>query len=985
MKHSMRSKAFGRLSLMTLAVGLSLAAGTAQAQQSAGSINGRATKGDTIRVENKSLGLSRQIKLDADGSFQLSQLPPGSYQVSIQRADGRNEVLTVVVLAGEGSYVAFGSQLARVEVVGSAIKTLDVRSTESSQVLTKAQIDRIPVQRDVTAITLLAPGAIVGDSRIGQTGSRAGNVASLGGASAAENTYYINGFNVTNIVNGVTFNQVPYEAVSDQRVSTGGYGAEYGRSLGGVISVTTKRGTNEWSGGFNIKHADASLRAADVRALRDPSTAQWLLAEKPGAREETSVNLWGGGPLIKDTLFAFGMVQATRNTTENYFAATQERIVNDTPQYLLKLDWNVGANHLLELTAFNDKAKDVTGNWDALSPYGAERGEFRGNNLETYGGQNVIAKWTSWLSDDLSISALAGLGQYDRANVSGGADCPIVIDVRSSTRFDEGCWTSTRLGRSDALDERKAMRLDAEWTLDKHRLKAGLDHEIYKVRDGTRMPGEGQYVLRTRNPGQTLPNGYVMPGTPGVDPAVQIVEYRLFENGGEFETINSAWYLEDGYQATDRLLLSAGLRNESFTNRNANGEAFIKVKNTWAPRLGMAWDVNGDANLKVYSNLGRYYIPVYSNTNLRLAGAETDYRDHFLYGGSMSNDRYSRPVLGAALGERVYNSRGETPDPRSVVDTDIKPMYQDEFIAGFQKALNKQWTVGMKYTHRKLGSGMDDICSDEAPIAWALAHGYTPDQADAIGNAVANCFLYNPGSDLSANIDLDGNGQLTQVVVPASVLMMPKAQRTYNALEFTFERAWDRRWSVAGSYVLAYSKGNTEGYVRSDVGQDDAGISSSFDFPGLAEGSFGYLPNDRRHTLKLWGSYAASDELRIGANLVIQSGRPRNCLGVYGGTLDTHSQGYGDESFWCGGQLNSRGAFGRLPWTQQLNLQATYTPKFVKGLTLSADLINLFNKRGVRSILEEEGSGMNDANSRYGQPVGLQAARSLRLLAQYEF
>ena len=382
----------------------------------------------------------------------------------------------------------------------------------------------------------------------------------------------------------------------------------------------------------------------------------------------------------------------------------------------------------------------------------------------------------------------------------------------------------------------------------------------------------------------------------------------------------------------------------------------------------MAWDVNGNADLKVYGNLGRYYIPVYSNTNIRLAGAELDYREFFAYGGSLSNDRFARPAKGAQLGTRVYNSQGETPDPRSVVDTAIKPMYQDELVLGFQKALSKNWTAGMKFTHRKLGSGMDDVCADEGPIAWALANGYTAAQAAAIGGAIANCFLYNPGSDLSANIDVDGNGQLQQVVIPASALQMPKAQRTYNAVEFTFERAWDRRWSVAGSYVLAYSKGNTEGYVRSDTGQDDAGISSSFDYPGLAEGSYGYLPNDRRHTFKLWGSYAMTDELRVGANVLIQSGRPRNCLGVYGGTLDTHSQGYGDESFWCGGRLNSRGAFGRLPWTQQLNLQATYTPNVIKGLTLSADLINVLNKRGVRSIEEAEGSGMNDINSSYRPP-----------------
>lgn len=101
---------------------------------------------------------------------------------------------------------------------------------------------------------------------------------SLGGASPAENVYYINGFNVTNSVNGVTFNQVPFEGVAQQEVKTGGYGPEYGRSLGGVLSVTTKRGTNEWKGGANVIFSSAQLEGAAVYAERSANTQQWEFA-----------------------------------------------------------------------------------------------------------------------------------------------------------------------------------------------------------------------------------------------------------------------------------------------------------------------------------------------------------------------------------------------------------------------------------------------------------------------------------------------------------------------------------------------------------------------------------------------------------------------------------------------------------------------------------------------------------------------------------
>lgn len=969
-----------RRSTLAVAVGLCVASSAIYAQQSAGSITGRAGKGDVVVVESKAVGISRQVKLDNDGAFQVPQLPAGTYSVTVTRANGTKETTQVNVQSGEGSVAVFGSTLQRVVVTGSAApKGLDVQSTESTQILSKAQIDRIPVIRDVTAVTLLAPGATTGDARIGQTSSRAGNVASLGGASPAENAYYINGFNVTNIVNGVAFNQVPYEGVAEQQVKTGGYGAEFGRSLGGVVSVNTKRGTNEWTGGANIVYKPKSLQESAVRGYRDPVTAEWSNMDRPGGRDETLVNVWGGGPIIKDKLFFFGLLQGGKIKTNRHFGATQEEIINDTPQYLLKIDWNVTDANRFELTAFSDKSKDKTQTWASPDLYGAARGESKGHSWENTGGENVIGKWTSYVTDDLTISGLAGVGKYDRASLAAGGDCPAVIDLRTSPRKDYGCFTSTRITAPTANDKREAYRLDAEWTLGKHKLKAGLDHEIYSVVDGTSTPGEGQYVLRTRNAGQTLPNGYVMPAR------AEIVEFRHFENGGTFKTINSALYVEDSIQITDRLLASVGVRSESFTNKNAEGAAFIKVDNTIAPRLGMSWDVNGNSDLKVYGNLGRYYIPVYANTNVRLSGTELDYRDHYLYNGTLSADRFQRPALGATLGDRVYSSNGETPNPLSVVDPKIKPMFQDEFIIGFQKALANSWSYGVKYTHRKLGSGMDDICNDEGPAIWAEANGYTADQAAAIGGAIGHCFLYNPGGDLTANIDIDGNGVLKEIVIPAAALGMPKPKRTYDALEFTFEKSWDKQWSLQGSYVYAISKGNTEGYVKSDIGQDDAGISQDFDYPGLMEGAEGYLPNDRRHTFKVFGSYALNQEWRFGANVTLQSGRPKNCFGVYTGTLDGVSKFYGDASFWCGGKLNPRGTLGRQPWTSQLDLQATYTPAWKKGLTFSVDVLNVFNSRTLRTMQEGEGSGMNDASSTYGEPLSWLPARSVRLMAQYDF
>ena len=985
------SRALSR-SAIAIAVGLVVASASVYAQQTTGSITGRATKGDQITVANKSIGLSRQLSVDSSGAYSVGALPAGEYVITVKRADGGTTTRTVNVAPGQGSTADF-IQLEQVVVTGSAVKAIDMKSTESVQVLAKAEIDRIPVQRDVTAIAMLAPGATLGDGRIGSTNARAGNVPSLGGASPAENAYYINGFNVTNIVNGVAFNSVPFEGVASQQVKTGGYGAEYGRSLGGVISVTTKRGTDEWHGGANISFEPDALRGSSVYATKKDLTStnpdDWYLANRPGTSSETKVNFWAGGPLIKDTLYGFALIQGANLNTKTYGKDQQTELKNDTPQYLVKLDWNVNKSNTFELTAFNDKSEDKITTWNQVTPYQTARGASLGTNTFTSGGQTTIGKWTSWVNDDLTLTGLYGVGKYKRTSNVVTADCNWVRDERSATRVMLGCQPAALSITSDprANDKRVAYRFDAEYALNaQHTLRAGLDSETYDTLDGSVAPGPGnlRYQIKKVAAGGKLANGYVN----NTGSAMDIVQVRQYSNGGTFRTENAAWYVEDNFQATKNLLLSAGIRNESFTNKNADGVPFIDVNNTWAPRFAATWDVNGNGNLKVFSNYGRYYIPVYANTNVRLSGQQTDNTSFYAFNGQFSADRYSIPTLGNKLGTTIVNSDGTAPDPRTVVDPNIKPMFQDEFIIGFQKALVDRWSVGVKYTHRDLKSAMDDICGGEAAAAWAAKNGYTAAQAANIGATIDHCFLANPGRDLTANVDLNDDGKLVAVTIPQAALLFPKKPtRKYDALEFTVERAWDKKWSFQGSYVLAYSKGNTEGYVKSDIGQDDAGISQDWDYPGLMEGAYGYLPNDRRHTIKAFGSFAVTDEWRLGANVMFQSGRPKNCLGVYAGTLDSSSSGYGSSSFYCDGKLSPRGSRGRLEWFKEVNLQATYTPNWLKGSTFSVDLLNVFNTRTVRSISEAGEFAVGTPDPGYGAPIAdsLQKPRRVRLLAQYEF
>ncbi|MFT3754896.1 MAG: TonB-dependent receptor [Pseudoxanthomonas sp.] len=974
-----------RRSALSLALGLCVAGGAQAQTNTAGAIAGRASAGDSITISNPATGFSRTITVGNDGTYRVAQLPNGNYQISQNNGVPRNVAVSVGTTSSVDFSAAAATNFDTVVVTGVSGNPIDIQSVESTVVLTESAIDRLPVNRDVSSLALLVPGTTLGSPNLpGNTGeTKPGlRLAAFGGSSVAENVYYVNGFNVTNLINGLAFSELPFEAISETQIKSGGYGAEFGRSLGGVVNVIGKRGSNAWHfGGNAIYSPDDVARGSALRWIKDPTTDKWISVENDSYNQSLTYNLYASGPIVKDKLFFYALAQAADTTQKTFGNTSQNETTTDAPQYYFKLDWQITDNHLLEVTAFRDRLKQEVQNWKSLVPYARGKGEaFLGPDKFEWGGDNYIGKWTGYFGDNLALSALYGVGKYNHTSVVPSSDCPIVQDLRTAPTVSRGCWTNGVIDDPNANEKRTAYRFDGEWTLGKHTLRFGIDNEEYDFLGGSVFSGGTTMQVRRLANGGRLSNNYV--NTSGAD--MFYVQMRHFENGGEFTLKNSAYYLEDSWQVTDNFLAYLGIRNESFENLNAAGDTFVKIDNTWAPRLGFAWDMNGDASFKVFGNLGRYYIPVMGNTNIRLSGAELDYTDFYVWDGTWATAATEAPGRGAKLGDTLLVSDGQTPDPRTVVDPNLKPMYQDELILGFQALLADKWTGGVRFVHRDLKSVMDDVCNDEGAYNWAVANGYSAADAGAIADTVGHCFLYNPGNSLTANVDF-GDGDLTAVTIPAEAMGMPQPKRKYQALEFFFERVWDGKWSLQGSYTLSRSIGNAEGYVKSDINQADAGISQDWDYPGLMEGAYGHLPNDRRHVFKLFGAYQINEEWRAGGNFVVQSGRPRNCIGFYDGDLDGVSIYYGPASFWCDGELHPRGTLGRLEWSSTLSLNLTYEPRWAKGLRLSADVFNVLNDRSVLSITETCETSVGTASPTCWQPTALNPARQARFTVEYDF
>ncbi|MEE7546436.1 TonB-dependent receptor [Xanthomonas sp. Kuri4-1] len=934
--------------VLATVLGLCLAHAPAMAQSTAGDIVGSApyAAGAQVQIKGLSSGLSRTVALGADGKFRISALPIGNYELSLVEADRVVSTRQVSVVAGQTAQASFDASKDMDTVVVRApmvVNGIDTSSVESRSTFTAEQLNELPVPRDVSSVARLTPGTSQGSGYFG-------NLNSFGGASVAENSYYVNGMNVTDSYDYLSFSEVPWQAIDQLDVQTGGYGAEYGFSTGGVTSVNIKRGTNEWHGGVSIDSAPDALRAhLDDETFRDGSLYRALSKNKTSSN---TYSIWEGGPLIEDKLYIFAIGQLTRNTGSSWNGRASTTGTTSTsydydatkPYKLVKLDWYLNDSNHLEYTGFDNSSRTSyayynVGYGDDNSAY---RTTYNGRLISKSGGPTHIFKWTSNLTDDLTMALQYGrmktkseqslvspdgsTTRYDGDVTSTGSGCPYVYYASRYTGSQNSCYISSSLGVDNGYSQREDYRLDFDWVLGDHELKFGYDYNDFTAKQGSSYSGGHYYYYYNDN---------------------YVYDY-VYKTGGKVEVKQNSWYVQDHWHVTDNFLLSLGVRNDSFENYNTSGQVFVKQDNIWQPRLGFSWDVAGDGSSRLYGNLGRYALPIAANVALRAASASIYSETLYTYTGVSAT---GVPTGTSQVGETAYynGEDGSTPSASSVTSKDLKPYTQDEAILGYQHTLAVDndwlngWVLGIKATYRNIHNAIDDSCSSQALYNAANEAGYDTSNWDdewTTPSGIAGCWLYNPGSSSTITTDVDGDGAAETVTMSASALG-PKAKRTYKAVTLSAEKATDR-WYGNVSYTWSKSQGNYEGLVKSSNGQDDTGTTADFDFAQIMQGAYGYLANDHRHSLKAYGGYKFTPEWQLGVNLEVQSGAPISCFGGGYGTFDSY-YGYYSQYHYCNGELSEQGSQGRTPWTFTLSPNLVYKPEAVKGLTAQLSVLNLFN------------------------------------------
>lgn len=336
------------------------------AQQTLGVIDGNVTDasgavvgGAAITIVNNATEFTRGTVSAGNGSFAFQNLPIGTYQLTVIK-DGFEKANYPTIRVQEGHTTTLQVKLkvgqTSESVVVSGSPLLNSVDTTNGYILDNAQVQQVPLATgSFTQLAVLAPGANAQFINGTGTNEGLGNQALwVNGQRATDNTFTVNGINVSNLFNGNTTSQEPsgrvvpntgenfvsggtiqtntsvYDAIGnamptpspemiqEMSVNTSMYDAMQGETSGAQVSLATMTGSNDYHGEVYGTHQTNWLNAA-------PFFFKQQSVQNGGSIPENEVNpemhRWVtgatlGGPILRNKLFLFAGFNTVRVTDQ---------------------------------------------------------------------------------------------------------------------------------------------------------------------------------------------------------------------------------------------------------------------------------------------------------------------------------------------------------------------------------------------------------------------------------------------------------------------------------------------------------------------------------------------------------------------------------------------------------------------------------------------------------------------------------------------
>ncbi|HEY6387465.1 MAG TPA: TonB-dependent receptor [Candidatus Acidoferrum sp.] len=591
-----------------------------------------------------------------NGLYVIPNLPPGSYELTAEAAGFAKSTQTGIVLTvGQVATIDVTvsvAQSAEKVVVTTETPPVEPTRTEISQVIDTKQIQDLPISgRLFTDFALLTPGVATGRTSLQSTITEFEVTRiSFGGMRDLSNAVTVDGADTINTATGSQRSTPSQEAVSEFRVVNNGFGAEYGRALGGIVNIVTKSGTNNFHGSA---YDYLQNNATDARSLLQPAPQGDTLQQ----------NQFGGtlgGPIKKDETFFFANYEGQRRgqsptypstlvgpvSLSNGTQSTELALINqakealgllpedlnilttkNTDNGLIKIDQQFGKNNRLSVryNIFDGRETNLLVG-DTLD--GGGIGAPSSGHDAYIRDQALVGVLNTQISPDLVNTALMQWSRrhYNFPGVTGQPNLDIPNDLLFGHNF----------GVLDAIYESRVQATDSvSWVKGSHFAKFGVDTNFinnFVIWPGFTpmrivLPGinclvefanfvnPGADVPSSLNPGDTCPLPPVLDGTPivfwgapvgpgnvtpgfeppslcaptGCTPNSWSNAYLPSQTVNFSETLNHAYYgfyAQDQWRITPKLTFNYGLRYDFETGL---AKQINPDYRGWQPRVGLAY------------------------------------------------------------------------------------------------------------------------------------------------------------------------------------------------------------------------------------------------------------------------------------------------------------------------------------------------------------------------------------------------------------
>ncbi|HEX7419915.1 MAG TPA: TonB-dependent receptor [Thermoanaerobaculia bacterium] len=895
------------------------------AQSGSGSLSGHVTDasgaalpGVTLTATNDATGSNRSVVTEPDGSYKFLSLPPGVYTV-LTDLSGFGTVTTkrveIQVATERTINMTLKPAAVSEQITVTAESPLVATSPSVGTVVSQRELENLPLNgRQFANLGSLAPGTTLS---VNSDPTKPGQLTiALNGGSGRNVNFLIDGGDNTDDTIGGALQNFNIEAVQEFKIQTMQYKAEFGRSSGGVLSVVTKTGTNDFMGSAYDFYRSKALNSLSQSEIDNGNEKQ------PYRRDQYGFSL--GGPIVKDKAHFFGTYEKTKRTTT----------------YTVQTPLLPNFNGQSVTLPFQDELGTVKASVDATPKqylqvrYGYQK------NSDKYGAGPLTAPTALGTTTNKYWSALAG-DTWQIANdklndfVFQRTDFKNLIAADSQDPyiyFPSGANSGQSPNTPQSTIQKKWQFKDdfsfshemMGWRND---FKVGANYINEPTLGGDFTVGKtGQYNLLQDRVGSPVESILINGGFSG--DSTPIKQYNFYGqddigvNNRLTVNVGLRYDLWTGYDLNQSLnpnlaVLQAAADSGKYTEsyiqdfKNGGGTKLKNDKNNWSPRLGFTYDMAGNGKSIVRGGLGRYYDFPYTNATILF--------------------------------------------PASAVQSLFGPIYNYEDPNGIKNADGSFYQPGQPLPPNQISGKLSDRTTRElaspslaTPYSDQISLGYSMEVSNALGlnfELVHANYKDIPFRFRANPIDPTTGARRFAPVAPSNFrLWVGTGHAKYEGANIGFHARLGTNFEAQGFYTLSKSTGNimagADEFRVVDAGyQPDVLRDTSIDpLNPNCSACNGPLDTDARHRVTLSGVYRAPFAINLSGILRYRSATPYT---VFAGS-DLNHDGY-NEDLAPGHTVND--ARGASSSQVDLRLSKEFRVSGRGGIEAIAEVFNLFNSK----------------------------------------